>query len=335
MPSASDGSRRGPAIRGTLIGSILGLAILASPLAAQESKPARIGMLSLASPDSMQPLLGAFIEGMRELGYRESQNVTLEVRYAAGRAERLPELAAELVRLRVAVIVAGSSQAVTAAQRATTVVPIVAAGGDLLGIGAVKSLARPGGNVTGLSNLTADFSPKLPELLVAAAPKLSRVAILWNPSQPNPTVLKQLETATRQAGGDAVLMELRTPADIAGAFASMARRRVEAVIVSPDGFFLQQASQIGALTIAYRLPCISPYREITERGGLMSYGRNVAKSFRRAATYVDKILRGAKPADLAIEQPTTLELIVNLKTAKAFGLTIAPSVLARADEVIQ
>ena len=323
-------------IRGALLGGILGLSILAPPLAAQqESKPPRIGMLSLASPDSMKPLLGAFMEGMRELGYHEGQDLTIEVRYAAGRAERLPDLAAELVRLNVAVIVAGSSQAVSAAQRATTVVPIVAAGGDLLGIGAVKSLARPGGNVTGLSNLTTDYIPKLPELLLTAAPKLSRVAILWNPSQPNPTVLKKLETATRQTGGNAVLMEPRTPVDIEGTFASMARRHVEAVIVSPDGFFLQQATQIAALTIKHRLPCISPYREITESGGLMSYGRNVAKSFRRAATYVDKILRGATPADLAIEQPTTLELVVNLKAAKTLGLSIAPSVLARADEIIR
>jgi putative ABC transport system substrate-binding protein len=311
--------------------------LLAAPLAAaaQEPTAAHIGMLSLASPESMRPLLGAFRQGMRELGYNEGRNLTIEVRYAAGRAERLPALAAELVGLRVAVIVAGSSQAVSAVQRATTVVPIVAAGGDLLGIGAVRSLARPGGNITGLSNLTTDFIPKLPELLLAAVPKLSRVAVLWNPSHTNPTVLSKLQVATRQVSGSALLMEAQTPADIESMFARTGEQHVEAVIVSPDGFFLQQANQIGGLTTKYRLPCMSPYREITESGGLMSYGRNVAKSFRRAATYVDKILKGAKPADLPIEQPTTLELIVNLKTAKVLGLTIPPAVLARADEVIQ
>jgi putative ABC transport system substrate-binding protein len=323
--------------RGAVLTVILSLSLLAVSLAAeaQEPRAARIGMLSLASPESMKPLLGAFRQGMRELGYVEGQNLAIEVRYASGRAERLPALAAELVGLKVAVIVAGSSQAVTAAQRATTVIPIVAAGGDLLGIGAVKSLAQPGGNITGLSNLTTDFIPKLPELLLTAVPKLSRVAILWNPSHTNPTVLSKLQIATRQVGSSAFLMEARTPSDIESMFARASEQRIEAVVVSPDGFFLQQANQIAGLTTRYRLPCISPYREITENGGLMSYGRNVAKSFGRAATYVEKILKGAKPADLAVEQPTTLELIVNLKTAKALGLTIPPVVLARADEVIQ
>jgi putative ABC transport system substrate-binding protein len=316
---------------------VLGLTLVAVPRAgeAQEPSAARVGMLSLASPESMRDLVGAFRQGMHELGYEEGQNVTIDVRYAAGRAELLPALAAELVDLKVSVIVAGSSQAVSAARRATTVVPIVAAGGDLLGLGAVKSLARPGGNVTGLSNLTTDFIPKLPELLLAAVPKLSRVAVLWNPSHTNPTVLKNLQAATRQVSGNAFLMEARTPSEIETAFTRTIEQRVEAVIVSPDGFFLQQANQIAALTAKHRLPCISPYREITENGGLMSYGRNVAKSFRRAATYVDKILKGARPQDLAVEQPTTLELIVNLKTARALGLTLPPAALARADELIQ
>jgi putative ABC transport system substrate-binding protein len=159
--------------------------------------------------------------------------------------------------------------------------------------------------------------------------------VLWNPSHTNPTVLKNLQTATRQVSGNAFLMEARTPSEIETAFTRTIEQRVEAVIVSPDGFFLQQANQIAALTAKHRLPCISPYREITENGGLMSYGRNVAKSFRRAATYVDKILKGARPQDLAVEQPTTLELIVNLKTARALGLTLPPAALARADELIQ
>ncbi len=320
--------------RGFIAGAV---SALAAPLAtdAQEPTAAHIGMLSLASPESMSPLLGAFRQGMRELGYDEGQNLTIEVRYAAGRAERLPALAAELVSRKVAVIVAGSSQAVSAAQRTTTVIPIVAAGGDLLGIGAVKSLARPGGHITGLSNLTTDFIPKLPELLLTAVPKLSRVAVLWNPSHTNPTVLKKLQMATRQVSGNSFLMEAQTPSDIENMFAGTREQHIEAVIVSPDGFFLQQANQIAGLTTKYRLPCISPYREITENGGLMSYGRNVAKSFQRAATYVDKILKGARPGDLAIEQPTTLELIVNLRIAKALGLTIPPAVLARTDETIQ
>jgi putative ABC transport system substrate-binding protein len=274
-------------VRGSSSTVVLGLALLAAPLAAQEPRAAHVGMLSLASPESMRPLLGTFREGLQELGYHEGQNLTLEVRYAAGKAERLPALAAELVGLKVAVIVAGSSQAVSAARTATTVVPIVAAGGDLLGIGAIQSLARPGGNVTGLSNLTTDFIPKLPELLLTAVPKLSRVAVLWNPSHTNPTVLSRLQSATRQLGSDAVVMEARTPSDIESAFARAAGQQVQAVIVPPDGFYLQQASQIGSLTTRYRVPGVSPYREITAHGGLMSYGRNVAKSFRRAAVYVD------------------------------------------------
>ena len=271
---------------------------------------------------------------MREFGYSEGSNLIIEVRYAVGSAGRLRALAEELVGLNVAVIVAGSSQAVRAAQAATAVIPIVAAGGDLLAIGAVKSLARPGGNVTGLSNLTSDFIAKLPEFLLTAAPRLSRVAILWNPSNTNDAVLKSLQITARQVSGSSFLMEAQSPSGIESAFARAATDRIEGVIVSPDGFFLQQASQIAGLATRHRLPCISPYREITESGGLMSYGRNVADSFRRAAAYVDKILRGAKPADLPIEQPTRLELVVNLKTAKALGLTIPPSVLARADEII-
>ena len=316
---------------------ILGLTLLAAPPApgAEEPTTARVGVLSLAGPESMRDLLGAFRQGMRELGYEEGQNLTIEVRYAAGRADRLPALAAELVDLKVAVIVVGSSQGVSAAQRTTTVVPIVAAGGDLLGIGAVKSLARPGGNITGLSNLTTDFIPKLPEFLLAAVPALSRVAVLWNPSHTNPTVLRNIQGATRQVSGNAFLMEARTPSEIESAFARAVEQRLEAVIVSPDGFFLQQAKQIATLTAKHRLPCMSPYREITANGALMSYGRNVAKSFRRAATYVDKILKGARPGDLAIEQPTTLELIVNLRTARALGLALPPAVLARADEIIE
>ena len=310
--------------------------VLMAPLATEAQKPvAHIGMLSLASSESMRPLVGAFREGMRELGYTEGQNLILEVRYAAGRAERLPSLAAELVGLNVAVIVAGSSQAVSAVQRATTVIPIVAAGGDLLALGAIKSLARPGGNITGLSNLTIDYSPKLPELLLAAVPQLSRMAVLWNPSQPNRTVLHKLQTVTRQICGGTFLMEARTPSELESVFADTVTQHIAAVIVAPDGFFLQQASQIGHLATKYRLPCISPYRDITANGGLMSYGRNVARGFQRAATYVDKILKGAHPADLPVEQPTILEVVINLKTAKALGLTIPPAVLARADEVIQ
>jgi putative ABC transport system substrate-binding protein len=322
---------------GAVLAVVLGLTLVAVPRAAeaQERPAARVGMLSLASPESMRDLLGAFRQGMRELGYEEGQNLTIEVRYAAGRAERLPALAAELLDLKVSVIVAGSSQAVSAARRATTVVPIVAAGGDLLGLGAIKSLAHPGGNVTGLSNLATDFIPKLPELLLDAVPNLSRVAVLWNPSNTNPTVLKNLQAATRQVSGNALLMEARTPSELESAFARMIEQRAEAVIVSPDGFFLQQAKQIAALTTKYRLACMSPYREITENGGLMSYGRNVAGSFRRAATYVDKILKGARPGDLAVEQPRTLELIVNLKAAKVLGVTLPPAALARADELIQ
>jgi len=221
------------------------------------------------------------------------------------------------------------------AQRATTTIPIVAAGGDLLGIGVVKSLARPEGNMTGITNLNTDLSPKLLELLLTAVPKHSRLAVLWNPSNSNRASLTNLQTAAKRMSESLILVEAQSPSEIENAFAQMGREHAGAVIVLGDAFFLQQRRQISEQATKYRLPCISTLQEFAEAGVLMTYGRNVANSFRYAATYVDKILKGAKPGELPIEQPTQVELVVNLKTAKALGLTIPNSLLIRADRIIE
>jgi putative tryptophan/tyrosine transport system substrate-binding protein len=319
------------------------LALGAAPLAVeaqQAAKVARIGYL--AGNSATNPHLHeAFRQGLRDLGYVEGHNVVIEYRSAEGKLERLPALAAELVALKVDVIVTGGGTLSTlAAKQATKTIPIVfPAAGDPVESGLVTSLARPGGNVTGLSVLVAELVGKCLEQLKQAVPGVSRVAVLWHPGafgeRAEKDMLKEVEVAGRALGVQAQFVEARGPADFARAFSDMTRARAGALTVLPSAMFVTERRRLVDLAAKNRLPAVYSWREFVDAGGLMSYGPNVADLFRRAATYVDKILKGTKPADLPVEQPTKLELVINLKTAKALGLTIPQSVLGRADEVIQ
>jgi putative ABC transport system substrate-binding protein len=323
--------------------------LLAAPLVAAAQQPGkvyRIGFLSPSSPSDPEKLaspfgeggLAAFRQGMRDLGYAEGQNISIEPRWAEGRFERLPDLAAELARLKVDVIVSVVTQATLSAKNATRTIPIVmVAAGDPVGSGLVPNLARPGGNVTGPSSMYAELAGKQLELLMKTAPKVSRVAVLWNPANAawQVQMLRQTETAARALGLQRQLLEARGPDELEGAFAAMTRERANALLVQVDVIFALHAQRIADLAAKHRVPAMYGAREHVGAGGLMSYAPNILDLFRRAATYVDKILRGAKPGDLPIEQPTKFELVINLKTAKALGLTIPQSVLLRADQVIE
>jgi putative tryptophan/tyrosine transport system substrate-binding protein len=314
------------------------LGLLAAPLAAPAQqlpgKTARIGLLFFVSTPFLDE---AFRQGLRELGYVEGQNIVIEYRSAEGKDERLPGLAAELVRLKVDVIVAASPPATEAAKQATSTIPIVfTVSGDPVAEGFVASLARPGGNLTGLATISPELVGKQLEMLKGVAPKVTRVAVLQNPSTGlHPVALRQAEGAARALGVQLQILEARTPSEIDAAFAAMSSRRAGGVLVLRDAMFRAQRTQIAALAAKSRLPAVYGFREQAEAGGLMAYGASVPHMFRRAATYVDKILKGAKPADLPVEQPTKFELVINLKTAKALGLTIPPSLLGQADQVIQ
>jgi len=317
-------------------------ALLAIPLAdgQQAAKVARIGHLSpnlAANPH----LRDAFLQGLRDLGYVEGRNVVIEYRDAEGKLERLPALAAELVALKVDVIVAeGGTLGPRVAMRATTTIPIVFAGaGDPVGSGLVTSLARPGGNVTGLSSLSAEVVGKRLELLTQAVPGLDRVAILREPvalgERTAKDMLEAADVAARAQGVQPEFIEARGPDEFARAFSDMTSARAGALAVLPSAMFLREHRRLVDLAAKNRLPAVYISRDFVDAGGLMSYGANQSDLFRRAATYVDKILKGAKPGDLPIEQPAKFELVINLKTAKDLGLTIPPSVLARADDLIQ
>jgi len=272
---------------------------------------------------------------MRELGYVEGKNLVIDWRFADGMLERLPGLAAELVQLKVDVIVAGGSPAISAAQKATTTIPVVmTSAGDPVRSGFVKSLARPGGNITGLSNMSADIGPKLLDMVRSVVPKLSRVAML-TPSTTYGAIYKSVQAAAQKAGVKTLMAEASTPQEIENAFYTMAREKADAVIVGSPSVFAQQHRQIAELALKQRMPSMFQDRVTVELGGLMSYGQKFTDFHERSATYVDKILKGAKPGDLAVEQPVSFELVVNLKTAKALGLTIPPAILIRADEVIE
>jgi len=319
----------------------LGFVLLAMPLAA-EAQPAgkvyRIGLLGTSPPGTPGwRLWEAFLQGLRELGYVEGQNLRIEGRYSEGRDERLPDLAADLVRLGVDVIVAGATQPAHAAQRATTTIPIVMPNhSDPVGSGLVASLARPGGNVTGLSILNPELTGKRVELLKQALPRVVRVAVLWNPSsQAHPQMLSETEAAARALGLQLHRLQARGRDDYAGAFSAMTKERAEALLVLGDQMFWFHRARIAELAATSRLPTMFAQKEHVEAGGLMSYGPDLRDNYRRAATYVDKILKGAKPADFPIEQPTKFELVINLKTAKVLGLKIPPSLLARVDQVLE
>jgi putative ABC transport system substrate-binding protein len=280
----------------------------------------------------------AFRQGLRELGWVEGQNIAIEHRLAEGKLDRLPHLAAELVRLKVDVILATSSPPAVAAKNATRTVPIVmATSADPVGQGLVASLARPGGNVTGLSfSVGLEVVGKELELLKETVPTVRRVAVLSNPANPGHALaIKNVQSRARALGVQLVLLEARDPNEFEPAFAAMARERAGALLVVPDAVFGLHRARLQGLAAKSRLPAMYGLREHPETGGLMSYAVDLRESFRRSATYVDKILKGAKPGDLPIEQPTKFELVINLKTAKALGLAIPPSVLVRADEVIR
>jgi len=323
----------------------LTLGTLAAPLAAeaqQAAKNARIGYLANHPAGDLGPhLRAAFLQGLRDLGYVEGGNLVIEYRFAEGQLERFPALAAELVALKVDVIVtAGSTPSALAAKQATRTVPIVfIAAGDPVTSGLVSSLARPGGNVTGLSSLVLELVGKCLELLKQAVPEVSRVAVLWRPGalgeRTEREILKRAEVAARALGVRLQFVEARGPADFDRAFSEMTRARASALTVLPTGEFSRERRRLVDLAAKNRLPTVFPWREGVDAGGLMAYGPDHADIFRRAATYVDGVLKGAKPADLPAEQPTKFEFVINLKTAKALGLTIPQSVLVRADEVIQ
>jgi putative ABC transport system substrate-binding protein len=313
--------------------------LLAAPLAA-EAQPAgkvyRIGYLSTRS--STADTLEAFRQGLRELGWIEGRNIVFDYGFAEGRFERLPELAAELVRLKVDIIVAVPTPAAAAAKNATATIPIVGISLiDPVGIGLISSLARPGGNITGLSfDASVETFGKALDLLKATIPKVRYVAVLSNPANPGqPRAIRDLKAAAQSLGVQLQLLEAQGPNEFDVAFAAMAKERAGALFVLGDSMFNEHGAQLANLAARNRLPAMYGLRESVEAGGLMSYGPNLLDICRRAGTYVDKILKGAKPGDLPVEQPTKFDLVINLKTAKALGLTIPPSLLQRADQVIE
>jgi putative tryptophan/tyrosine transport system substrate-binding protein len=326
--------------RRAFIGTLAG-GLLAAPLAAeaqQADKMARIGWLAV-NLAAFPHVREAFLQGLRDLGHVEGRNVVIEYRSAEGKSERLPALAAELVALKVDVIVAPSTPEALAAKQATRTLPIVfAVAADPVASGLVTGLAQPGGNVTGLSILAPELIGKRLEQLTQAVPGVSRVAVLWQPGalgkRTEQDMLKGAEATAGALGVRLQSVEVRSPADFDRAFSDMTRARAGALIVLPSPIFSERRHLVD-LAAKNRLPAVYTWREYVDAGGLMSYGPDLADMLRRAATYVDKILKGAKPADLPIEQPTKFELVINLKTAKALGLTIPQSLLQRADQVIE
>ena len=301
-------------------------------------KVPRIGYLSSNSPAGAAHLIEALRQGLRELGWVEGRNIVIEYRFAEGRIDRLPELAAELVRLNVDLILAVPTVSTVAARKATGSIPIVMVSvGDPVGLGLVASLAHPGGNVTGLAfSVGLETIVKGLELLKQAVPTARRMAVLSNPGNPGQALAVQnLTVAAQSLGLQLQLLEARGPEEFDGAFAAMANGRVGAVLVAADSLFILHRARLAELTAKYRLPSMHGVRENMEAGGLMSYGPSLSDQARRAAAFVDKILKGTKPADLPVEQPTRFELVINMKTAKALGLTIPRSILIRADEVLE
>jgi putative ABC transport system substrate-binding protein len=318
----------------------MGAGALAAPLASLAQQPAakvrRIGRLAPATSAFTSLPDEGFRQGMRELGWSEGGNIASEYRYANGVLERLPALAAELVRLKVEVIVAGSTPAIVAAKNASATIPIVmVTSADPVAAGLVASLAHPGGNVTGVTALGQELGGKALDLLKQAVPGISRVAVLGGPAYPLGTGARAIESAARALGVTLQTIVVRTPAEIDGAFAAMREQRIDGLLVLPDPMFTIQNRRIPELAARHRLPAIYELSEFVDAGGLMFYGAALRDMYRRAATFVDKILRGAKPGDLPIEQPTQFELVINLKAAKALGIRIPQSLLVRADRVIE
>ena len=317
----------------------LALGLLAAPLAA-DGQPAtrgyRIGILASTPPTAPSPLSEAFLNELRERGYVEGQNLVIEPRYSEGKSERFAELAAELVRLNVDVIVSGFSPGVQAAQRATATIPIVMAGvGDPVAAGLITTLARPGGNITGVSGQAVDLTPKVLQILKEAVPHTARVAFLIQSSIPNrERYLRELDSSAPMLGLRSAVVLVQGPEDLAARLDNMLADRPDALIVHGGPLAYRHMAEILGFAARHRLPTAHDERTFVLAGGLLSYGANYRDLYRRAAVYVDRILKGAKPAELPVEQPTKFDFVINLRTAKALGLTIPPAVLARADEII-
>jgi len=318
---------------------LLGAAATAWPFAARAQQKATpvIGYLGNSTPGSA-PMIGAALrQGLSETGYVEGQNLTIEYRWAEGRYDRLPALAADLVGRKVDVIVVGGDPAVHAAKNATSTIPIVFVfGDDAVRRGLVASLARPGGNLTGVSFFVIELNPKRLELLSELVPQARVIALLVNPTRPaTESLIRDLQEAARPNGAQFHILKASTESEIDAAFAALVQRQADALVVFPDPFFISRRQQIVALAARHAIPAIYDFREYATAGGLISYGASTTAIFRQIGIYVGKILKGAKPADLPVVRPTAFELVINLKTAKALGLTIPQSILSRADEVIE
>ena len=321
---------------------LLGSVAFAWPVALRAQQVKKVPRIGYLSPGSASPgplaYHDEFQRGLRELGYIEGQNILIEYRFAEGMFERLADLATELVKLNVDVIVSVVTQASLAAKNATTTIPIVIVSvGDPVGVGLVPSLARPGANVTGTSAMTSGVVGKSLELLKEALPTVSPVAVLWNPNNPvfQGEILRETETAAAKLGVEVKTFGVRAPDELERTFAAIASARAASLLVLPDPLFSAYTARIATLAVNNRLPAMYGLKEDVVAGGLLAYGPKYADLYRRAASYVDKILKGAKPADLPVEQPTTFELTINLNTARILGLAIPPAVLAIADEVIE
>ncbi|HUO65666.1 MAG TPA: ABC transporter substrate-binding protein [Terriglobales bacterium] len=325
--------------RRTLISGIA-LGLLGSPItlrAQPAGKVSRVGFLGNSTAALEANLVGPFREGLRDLGYVEGRNILIEYRWAEGKYERFPALVTELAALKVDVIVTAGTPAALAAKKTAPSIPLVmVAVGDPVGVGLVADLGRPGGNATGLSSIAPELEGKRLELLREVVPKVSHIAVLWNPDNPfHAGSLKETRAAAQVLGIKLQFLGVRVSEDLPAAFASIVKERPGALLVLADRVFLHNRARIVDFEAKQRLPGVYAYRELVEAGGLMSFGPSYAGMHRRAAYYVDKILKGSKPADLPVEQPTRFELMINLKTAKALGLSIPPSLLSRADEVVQ
>jgi len=315
--------------------AVVGGSILAAPLAGEAQQPGKVYRIGILSQNSR--LWEDFRQGLRDLGYVEGRTIVIEYRWGEGSDEQFPRLAADLARLGADVIVAWGTPATLAAKNATNTIPIVMTGnGDPVGTGLIASLARPGGNITGLSSLNPGLEAKRLELLKELVPKLSHVAVLWNPANPlHDGLVREVKDTASQLGVRLELVGVQGSTEFDAAFATMKKKRPDALIVEPDNIFYFHNKRIVDFATKSRLPAVFTHREFADAGGLVVYGANYSALFRRAAIYVDKILKGARPADLPVEQPTQFDLIINMNTAKALGLTIPQTLLLRADQVIQ